>query len=145
MIIVDINLLLYATFTTFKQHEAARIWFEGMLNGQDQVLLPAVSLFGFVRIATNPRVFDNPLRLEDALASVEAWLSQPHVHFLVPGPRHLEIAFGLLRKLDAAKDLTTDVQLAALAIENQALLCSNDTDFARFEGLRWENPLEPTR
>jgi toxin-antitoxin system PIN domain toxin len=142
VIIVDINLLLYATFTTFKQHEAARTWFEGVLNGQDQVLLPAVSLFGFVRIATNPRVFDNPLRLEDALASVEAWLSQPHVHFLVPGPRHLELAFGLLRKLDAGKDLTTDVQLAALAIENQAVLCSNDTDFARFEGLRWENPLK---
>jgi toxin-antitoxin system PIN domain toxin len=142
VIIVDINLLLYATFTTFKQHETARSWFEGVLNGSDQVLLPAVSLFGFVRIATNPRVFDNPLRLEDALASVEAWLSQPHVHFLVPGPRHLEIAFGLLRKLDTARDLTTDVQLAALAIENQATLCSNDTDFARFEGLRWENPLE---
>jgi toxin-antitoxin system PIN domain toxin len=141
VIVVDINLLLYATFTTFKQHAAAHAWFEGVLNGQDQVLLPAVSLFGFVRIATNPRVFDSPLRLEDALASVEAWLSQPHVHFLVPGPRHLEIAFGLLRNLDAATDLTTDVQLAALAIENQALLCSNDTDFARFEGLRWENPL----
>jgi toxin-antitoxin system PIN domain toxin len=145
VIIVDINLLLYATFTTFKQHAAARAWFEGVLNGQDQVLLPAVSLFGFVRISTNARVFDGPLRLEDALTSVEAWLSQPHVHFLVPGPRHLEIAFGLLRKLDAAKDLTTDVQLAALAIENQALLCSNDTDFARFEGLRWENPLGPPR
>jgi uncharacterized protein len=145
VIIVDINLLLYATFTTFKQHEAARSWFEGALNGQDQVLLPGVSLFGFVRIATNPRVFDSPLRLDAALTSVEAWLSQPHVHFLVPGPRHLEIAFGLLRKLDTAKDLTTDVQLAALAIENQALLCSNDTDFARFEGLRWENPLDPAR
>lgn len=141
MIVVDVNLLLYATFTSFTQHRAARAWLEGVLNGDKQVLLPAVSLFGFIRIATNPRIFDPPLRCEQALASVEAWLGQPHVHFLVPGPRHLELAFGLLRQLGTARNLTTDVQLAAHAIENQALLCSNDSDFARFEGLRWDNPL----
>ena len=107
-------------------------------------LLPGVSLFGFIRIATNPRVFEQPLHLASTLERVEAWLSQPHVHFLVPGPRHLEIAFGLLRELGAAKNLTTDVQLAAHAIENQATLCSNDSDFARFPGLRWQNPLEPS-
>ena len=141
MIIVDVNLLLYATFTAFAQHEAARAWFEKALNGHDQLLLPGVSVFGFVRIATNPRVFEKPLRVEEALSAVESWLGQPHVHFLVPGPRHLEIAFGLLRELGAARNLTTDVQLAAHAIENQATLCSNDSYFARFPGLRWANPL----
>ena len=94
-----------------------------------------------MRIATNPRVFEQPLRVEEALESVESWLAQPHVHFLVPGPRHLEIAFQLLRELGAARNLTTDVQLAAHAIENQARLCSNDSNFSRFAGLRWENPL----
>lgn len=141
MIIADINLLLYATFASFEQHAAARAWFERILNGDQQLLLPGVTVFGFVRIATNPRIFERPMAIEDALAPVEAWFAQPHVHFLAPGPRHLEIAFGLLRALGAAKNLTTDVQLAAHAIENQALLCSNDTDFARFSGLRWENPL----
>jgi len=141
VIIVDVNLLLYATFTSFEQHGAARAWFEGVLNGEEQLLLPAVSLFGFLRLATSPRIFESPLRLEDALGSVEAWLSQPHVHFLVPGPRHLEIAFRLLRELGVAGNLTTDVQLAAHAIENQAVLCSNDSDFARFAGLKWDNPL----
>ncbi|HEX2872090.1 MAG TPA: type II toxin-antitoxin system VapC family toxin [Polyangiaceae bacterium] len=141
MNVVDINLLLYASFATFPQHEAARAWFEGMLNGSEQLLLPGVSLFGFVRISTNPRVFEKPLRVEEALDAVESWLAQPHVHFLVPGPRHLEIAFRLLRELGAARNLTTDVQLAALAIENQARLCSNDSDLGRFRGLRWENPL----
>ncbi len=141
MIIVDVNLLLYSSFATFAQHKAARAWFEKALNGRDQVLLPGVSVFGFVRIATNSRVFETPLRIEAALAAVEGWLAQPHVHFLAPGPRHIEIAFRLLRELGSARNLTTDVQLAAHAIENQAVLCSNDSDFARFEGLRWENPL----
>lgn len=141
MIVVDVNLLLYASFSTFSQHDAARSWLEQALNGTDQLLLPGVSIFGFVRLATNPRVFERPLSIEDALSAVESWLAQPHVHFLAPGPRHLEIAFGLLRRLGAARNLTTDVQLAAHAIENQATLCSNDTDFGRFQGLRWENPL----
>lgn len=144
MIVVDVNLLLYATFATFTQHDAARAWFEKALNGREQVLLPGVSVFGFVRIASNPRVFEKPLRAEEALGAVEAWLAQPHVHFLVPGPSHLEIAFRLLRELGSARNLTTDVQLAAHAIENQALLCSNDSDFGRFQGLRWQNPLLET-
>jgi len=141
VIIVDINLLLYASISTFPQHTAARSWFEQVLNGSEQLLLPAVTIFGFVRIATNPRIFDAPQSVSDALESVESWLSQPHVHFLAPGPHYTEIAFRLLRQLGAAQNLTTDVQLAAHAIENQAVLCSNDSDFARFEGLRWVNPI----
>jgi predicted nucleic acid-binding protein len=125
VIVVDVNLLLYATFSTFAQHAAAFAWLEGVLNGDEQLLLPGASVFGFIRIAT----------------VVDSWMAQPHVHFLAPGPRHLEIAFQLLRQLGAARNLTTDVQLAAHAIENQALLCSNDSDFARFDGLRWLNPL----
>jgi toxin-antitoxin system PIN domain toxin len=141
--IVDVNLLLYANISSFPQHEAARVWFEGKLSGDEQLLLPAVSIFGFVRIATNPRIFERAMPIGDALESVESWLSQPHVHFLAPGPRFTEIAFRLLRQLGAAQNLTTDVQLAAHALENQAALCSNDSDFARFEGLRWVNPLAP--
>jgi predicted nucleic acid-binding protein len=57
------------------------------------------------------------------------------------GTRHVETAFQLLRKLGVAGNLTTDVQLAAHAIENQAELYSNDQDFGRFSGLRWVNPL----
>ena len=79
--------------------------------------------------------------VEQALGAVETWLSQPHFSCLVPGPRHLEIAFRLLRALGVAANLTTDAQLAAYAIENQAELYSNDVDFGRFAELRWVNPL----
>jgi predicted nucleic acid-binding protein len=41
----------------------------------------------------------------------------------------------------ASGRLTTDAHLAAMAIENQAELHSNDADFSRFPGLRWINPL----
>jgi toxin-antitoxin system PIN domain toxin len=141
VIIPDVNLVLYASISTFREHAAARRWFSSVLNGEAQVLLPAVTIFGFVRIATNPRIFESPIRVDDAVSAVEGWLAQPHVHFLAPGPRFTELAFELFKELGTAGNLTTDVQLAAHAIENQATLHSHDTDFARISGLRWVDPL----
>lgn len=141
MIVPDVNLLLYATIGGFSAHRQARRWWEDLLNGETEVGLAAPALFGFVRLATHPRVLDDPLPLADALGRVEEWLDRPVVRFLLPGPLHLETAFRLLRQLGAAADLTTDVQLAALAIEYQGELHSNDADFGRFPGLRWVNPL----
>ncbi len=141
MIIPDVNLLLYAEIAAFPEHPAARRWWENLLDGNDEVGIVAVAMFGFIRLATNPRVFSPPLAVEDALDRVEKWLSRPQVRVVVPGPRHIEIAFRLLRSLGTAANLTTDTQLAASAIENGATLCSNDSDFGRFAGLSWTNPL----
>ena len=141
MIVPDANLLLYANVKAFREHDRARTWWEALLNGDAEVGLAGPAVFGFIRVATNPRVLDPPMRVEDALAMVETWLGQPQVRFLLPGPRHLDIAFGLLRRVGAATNLTTDAQLAALAIEFQGELHSNDTDFGRFPGLSWVNPI----
>ena len=141
MILPDVNLLLYAHLDASPQHAKARRWWEEQLNGRREIGIAAPALFGFVRIATNPRVFERPLGVDRALAAVGEWLARPHVHFVQPGPRHLEIAFRLLRDVGTGANLTTDAQLAALAIEYRAELCSNDADFGRFSGLRWVNPL----
>jgi len=145
LIVPDVNLLLYATIDAFAEHAAARRWWEERLNGDAEIGLAGAVLFGYIRIATNPRVFDPPLPVDDCLARVESWLSRPQVSFLLPGPRHIEIAFRLLRELGVAANLTTDVQLAALAIEYQAEIHSNDADFARFPQLRWIDPLAARR
>ena len=141
MIVPDVNLLLYAHVTAFPEHARARRWWEDLMNGRGEVGVAAPALFGFVRLASNPRVLDRPLSVQASLTHVEEWLARPHVHFLQPGPRHLEIAFGLLRHTGVAANLTTDAQLAALAIEHQGEVHSNDSDFARFPQLRWINPI----
>lgn len=47
-------------------HEKARIWCEKVLSGPEPLtLLPAV-VFGFVRIATHPKVFSAPLSVGEA-------------------------------------------------------------------------------
>jgi predicted nucleic acid-binding protein len=86
-------------------------------------------------------VFETPMPVSRATGLVREWLELPQIHLLHPGSRHLEIAFGLLERLGSAGNLTTDAQIAALAIEHQAELQSTDHDFARFPGLRWRNPL----
>ena len=79
----------------------------------------------------------------EATEYVEGWLSEPNVRWTVPGPRHHDLAFGFLRSVGTAANLTTDVQLAAIAVENDATICSNDADFARFSGIHWVNLLAP--
>lgn len=141
MIVPDVNLLLYAHIDAFPEHARARRWWEALLNGSRPVGVGAPALFGFIRLASNPRVLDPPLSVDAVIGRVEEWFARPHVHFVQPGPRHLEIAFELLRQTGTAANLTTDAQLAALAIEGQGELHSNDADFGRFERLRWVNPL----
>lgn len=141
MIVPDLNLILYAHFEGFEEHAVARAWWEATLAGDETVGLTAPVIFGFLRLSTNPRIFEPPMPVEQALEAVHAWLAQPPVHFLGPGPRHLELCFELLRALGCAANLTTDAQIAAHAIEQQATLCSNDSDFGRFSGLRVVNPL----
>ena len=141
MIVPDVNLLLYAEIDAYPEHRKARRWWETALGGDRPVGIPAVSLFGFLRLATNRRIFREPLSMQDAIHRSRAWLGRSSVTFLVPGPRHLDVAFALLRRLGTGSNLTTDVQLAAHAIENQGELHSNDADFSRFEGLRWVNPI----
>jgi toxin-antitoxin system PIN domain toxin len=145
VIVPDINLLLYAEIDAYPVHGDARRWWEALLNGNAAVGLPPACLFGFLRISTNRRVFAEPLAIDDALSRVRRWLEQPNVTRLVPGSEHLDIAFRLLAELGTGGNLTTDVQIAAHALEHQAEVHSNDGDFARFEGLRWVNPLAPPR
>ena len=141
MTLPDINLLLHAYNYKSPLHTAARAWWEGLLNGARPVGLAWMGILGFVRLTTQRQVLANPLPVTVACGHVRAWLAQPYVAVLDPGPRHAEILFGLLEGLGTAGNLTSDAHLAALAIEHQAELHSTDADFARFPGLRWTNPL----
>lgn len=140
MILVDVNLLVYATFETLPQHPQASSWLEERLSGTVRVGLPWPSLLGFLRLASNPRMFERPLPLADAWEVVTDWLSCDCVWVLQPSTSHARI-LGELMALAGRSNLVPDAHLAALAIEHGLTLCSTDADFARFPGLRWENPL----
>ena len=141
MIIPDLNLLIYAYDSSSPWHEAAKRWWIASLSGTQSVGIAWVVALGFIRLWTSPRVFRNPMTVDQAAKHVESWLERPMVRPVNPGPRHAELAFGFLRAEGKGGNLTTDAHLAALAIEANATLHTADTDFLRFPGLKWINPL----
>ena len=141
MILIDTNLLLYAHVRSFAQHEQARNWLDGQLNGATPVGLPWVSLLAFLRLVTNPRVFDRPEPIADAWRQVLAWLDCETTWIPQPTERHAELLGELFTNPGVHANLVPDAHLAALAMEHSLMLCSADSDFARFPTLRWLNPL----
>jgi hypothetical protein len=141
VILVDANLLLYAHVSSFREHERARSWLDERLTGATPVGLPWPSLVAFLRLVTNPRVFEHPEPMHDAWRQVAAWLDCPCSFTPEPTERHREVLGELLAGSGVRANLAHDAHLAALAIEHGLTLCSTDGDFARFPGLRWENPI----
>lgn len=141
MIVPDINLLVYAYNSDAPHHDDARRWLESVLSDRRTVGFSWAVMLGYVRLMTNRAVVLDPLAPAEALGHLRSWLARPQVVVLEPGPRHLDLLDELMRHGHAAGPHMTDVHIAALAIEYQAELFSNDTDFARFPGLRWTDPL----
>ena len=141
MILIDANILIYAHVSSFPQHDVARDWFDRQLNGLARVGLPWPSLLAFLRLVTNPRVFEHSEPIGDAWNQVLAWLACDTTWVPEPTERHAEILGTFLALPGVHANLVPDAHLAALAMEHGLTLCSTDGDFARFPRLRYLNPL----
>lgn len=128
----------------FDAHAEAKDWLDERLNGSERVGLPWEALLAFLRLSASPRVLSRPMPLDEAAAVVTAWLELPSTWVPQPTDRHATTLAGLLAP-ETKSDLVPDAHLAALAIEHGLLLCSTDRDFARFDGLRWTDPLRAPR
>ena len=141
MIIPDASLLLYAYDEASPFHGKAARWWSDLLSGSEPIgLVPAV-LFAFIRVGTSPRVFENPLSIAEASHHVRTWLDVPVVELLDIEKADVGQALAWLTDAGAGGNLTTDAQIAAIARRHQAVVHTADTDFARFPGVRWKNPL----
>ncbi len=141
MILVDANLLLYAEDSLSEGHESARNWWDEQLSGSAPVCLCWPVLNAFLRIGTNARLHQRPLTLREACDRVQSWLDQPCVRLIQPTEHHWSFLQTMLAEGTAVGNLVSDAHLAALAVEHNCVLQSTDSDFARFPGLKWVNPL----
>jgi hypothetical protein len=140
MRIVDANVLLYAVNTSSKHHRVSHRWLDGALSGSDAVGLAWVPLLAFVRLTTKEGLFPSPLQPEQAVGQVADWLEAPSAVPVGPGPRHADILSRLLAEVGTGGNLVNDAHLAALAVEHRASIVSYDSDFGRFDGVRWDRP-----
>lgn len=142
MILVDANLLLYAYNSSSDHHQASREWLEAALSREERIGLSWTVLLAFLRLATTPRIFPEPLTMAEAIAIVSDWLARPNVLLLHPTERHWEVLSSLLAVTRIRGRDVTDAHLAALAVEHGATFCTSHRDFARFPGLKTLDPLE---
>lgn len=140
MKIVDANILLYAVNSASERHETSRRWLDAALSGADTVGLAWVPLLAFVRLTTKVGLFPSPLRLEEATRQVSEWMTAPGAVVIGPTPRHVDVLAGLLARVGAGGNLVNDAHLAALALEHRGTIVSYDSDFGRFDGVRWQTP-----
>ncbi len=139
--IVDANILLYAIDAHSPFHRHAAQWLEEAVNSHARVGLPWQTLGAFLRISTHPRLNQSPLTVQQAWAFIEEWLARDTV-WIPPATQHTaRILSRLLAQTQVAANLIPDAQLAALAIEHGVAVVSSDSDFARFPGCSWVNPL----
>src|SRR5207245_1792000 len=140
MILPDVNVLVYAHRREIPEHERYAEWLTALGEDEERFGLATLTLSGFLRVVTNPRAFKDPTPLERALEFVTELRDRPQAVEILPGARHWSLFVGLCRQARARGNLIPDAYLAALAIEHGCEIATNDTDFARFPGLRWLHP-----
>ena len=141
MILVDLNILIYALDRSSPRHEVARHWLEATLGGDEEVRFAMHTLLGFLRLSTSPSIFERPLTADRAIGFVSDWLARSNVEIAAPTDRHWIVLSELAAAGQARGSLLMDAHLAALTLEYGATLATTDRDFARFPGLRFRNPI----
>ncbi len=135
----DVNVLIYAHREDAPEHERYAAWLQALTTSDEPFALSDVVLSGFLRIVTNPRIFDPATPMDTALAFCQRLVDWPRASLITPSRRHWEIFTALCQ--DIRGPLVTDAYLAALAIEHGCELVTTDSDFTRFPSLRWRHPL----
>ncbi len=141
MIVLDANILIYSYNNGSAYHAQARAWLEKTLSGVEMVGLPWQAVSAFLRVMTNPRLPAERFTLTQAAQIVDLWLAHPNVQILTPSERYWPVFRRMVVEGKAAGPLVSDAEIAALTVEYGGVLHTADRDFARFPGLRWENPL----
>ncbi len=141
MLVPDVNLLVYAYDSGSPFHARAKAWWEETLSSGGSVGIPWIVVLAFTRLMTHPTLSENPMTIAQVRRRVDEWLAVPQTLLLVPRQTTLGHVFDLLESVGTGGNLSTDALIAAHALESGGVVCSNDTDFSRFKGLRWMNPL----
>jgi uncharacterized protein len=138
---VDANVLLYASDQSSPKYAAARRFIERRPSDPELFCVAWPTLMVYLRIATHPRIFAQPLSPTEALDNIEALLSLPRVRVLSEGEGFLETFRGLTAALAVRGNLVPDAHLVALLRQHDVrTLYTADADFRRFDFLDVRDP-----
>jgi uncharacterized protein len=105
MILVEANVLIYATTKSMKQNEAAKAWLDARLSETRPVGIPWPSILAFLRIVTNPRLFERALPIADAWQQVNSWLAADCAWIPLPTEQHAAVLGRVMPCVSADRDI----------------------------------------
>ena len=142
MMLMDVNVLVYAHREYVNNHLAYRSWLESVINSNTPYGYSELVLSGLIRVVTHPKVFEQPSSLDAAIGFAQQIRSGRQAARLAPGRKHWGLFVQFLDSISANGNDVTDAYHAALALEWDCDWMTADKGFRRFKGLRVRNPLK---
>lgn len=137
MVLLDVNVLVAASRAGDRAHESCLTLLQLLSTKRIRCLIPVSVASAYLRIISNKRIFPDAISIDRALHFLNALLADSTFELANASDSHWSFFTSALLEINASGDLVPDAQLAALAIEADATLISQDADFARFSQLRW--------
>ena len=142
MILMDVNVLVYAHREDVIDHIAYREWLESIINGNTKYGFSELVLSGFIRIVTHPKIFETPSSLDQALTFANQIRISNQAVCIAPGSKYWSIFLHCVESINATGNNVPDAYHAALALEWDCQWVTTDKGFRRFKGLSVKHPLK---
>ncbi len=140
---IDANVLLYASDASSAFHEPALNFLRRCAEGPELLYVPWVVVMAYLRIATHPAIFGQPLSPAEAVGNVESLLQRPNVRTLGENDGFWEVYRQVTSRVLVRGNLVSDAHLAALLIQSGVTtLWTHDREFQKFQGIRVRDPFE---
>lgn len=144
---LDTNVLVYAHVASLPEHGVVREFLTRELGRRDVVLCVTPSvLHEFVHVVTDPRRFEPPVEMGEALALARLYLGRANVECLATEASAVAAAFDLVDRHRLGRKRLADTLLAATFLQQgvRQLVTCNREDFEIFPGLELIDPRIPT-
>lgn len=140
MLCVDVNVLINALMPHSPSHARVSSWLHDALHGTEVIALPFEVITGFLRVATDRRIFEVPARADEATDLIDFLVKHPRVLTPADSMQRYTRTRDLIHQLGLTGKDVPDAALAALALELGATIVTSDRGFRRFPGLQVLDP-----
>lgn len=139
---IDVNILLYASDESSPRHSRAKEFLGKCAAGREVFCLAWLTLMSYLRMATHPSIFDNPLSHTEALGNIDALLALPHCRVIGEEENFWTVYQDITTAVPTRGNLVPDAHLAAiLSGHGVTTLYTHDKDFRKFDFLKVHDPL----
>ena len=127
----DTPLLIAHSLSDHPDHAAAVRLIEAVLDGGQLLALCPIVVDEFIHVVTDPRRFEHPLPMSEAIRLAEGWCHSRETAMLYPGESSLHLQLAWMREHRLGRKRLHDTHIAAIyhLAGVETILTSNVRDF----------------